>query len=733
MVIQQYQQKRTVHIHYTTKNESFIKIHYYLRDKGIKNNNFFLALYDSDLENINPRDPRLPDVYKQKVLIECMSNFWYFIREIVRIPVQGGAIGDGIPYKLSRGNLALNWGFINNWNMFLELPRQHGKTISAICWYLWVFNFKTTNSEIILLNKKHDDSKLNLKRLKDIRDALPSYLQMKDVYGVDGTKLKPKDNVTMLEHPTNGNVINTKSGARNKAAADGLGRGCTVPMQWYDEYAFILYNSIIYAAATPAFKTAADNAKKNGVPYGILITTTPGDLTTDEGLDAFNTKESAIKFEEEFYDFTYQQIQEIRNLNDKSTFFYMRFTYQDLGSGQEYFKDMVKELKQDWNKIRREVMLEWSTSSDNSPFTKQDLDTVGSLVRPPITSFMLNRIYKMNVYKKVDFRRHPPIIGVDVSGGYNKDSSAITIIDSETTEVIADLNCNYISIPDLANCIHELVIRYMPNAIVNIERNGGFGASVIALLKKTSVKKNLYFEIKDRVVEERFEGYNMSPNKRKVKTKVYGFDETKESRNLLMEILRDRMDNHKRKFVSPIIYEELKTLEYKKNGRIEHTDKGHDDQIFSYLMALYVWYYGQNLMEFFGLDKRILKTDNDEESELEIMGLEERYTDLSDEIETEMDDDSELKSQLDYIKSDNTMLYSQWLESERQKDEAAMEAIKRSKLGRKAYAEKFHIDEEDIGTTYMTRLPDSVFNDMYDTTEKKSDMQTYFDNMGIPR
>ena len=50
---------------------------------------------------------------------------------------------------------------------------------------------------------------------------------------------------------------------------------------WYDEYAFILHNSIIYSAATPAFSTASKNAKRNGAPYGILITTTPGDMTTD--------------------------------------------------------------------------------------------------------------------------------------------------------------------------------------------------------------------------------------------------------------------------------------------------------------------------------------------------------------------------------------------------------------------------------------------------------------------
>ena len=50
-----------------------------------------------------------------------------------------------------------------------------------------------------------------------------------------------------------------------------------MPIHWYDEYAFILHNSIIYSAATPAFATASKNAKANGAPYGICITTTPGE------------------------------------------------------------------------------------------------------------------------------------------------------------------------------------------------------------------------------------------------------------------------------------------------------------------------------------------------------------------------------------------------------------------------------------------------------------------------
>lgn len=90
----------------------------------------------------------------------------------------------------------------------------------------------------------------------------------------------------------------------------------------------------------------------------------------------------------------------------------------------------------------------------------------------------------------------------------------------------------------------------------------GFQASVLSQLIKTKIKRNLYYEIKDRQLEERWQGATVQRVTKKVK--VYGFDETKQSRELLMGILRDRMENHKAKFISPIIYNELCTLEVKR-------------------------------------------------------------------------------------------------------------------------------------------------------------------------
>lgn len=710
----------------TTNNQSFLDMHYWLKLHGIKNNKFFLVLYDTGLAGIDPRDPNLPREMALRVLRECMINPWYFLREIIRIPDQGGAVGGGVRFKLDRGNLALMFGFCNNWNMFLELPRQFGKTTSALCWYLWVFNFKTTNTEIMFMNKKHDDSKMNLRRLKALRDTLPSYLQMSEDFSMyGGKKLRATSNVETLSHPRNQNKITTKPGARSKANANGLGRGCTMPIHWYDEFAFIAYNDIIYLAATPAYKTASQNAKANGKPYGILITTTPGDLTTPEGTYAFDMKDNATPFREEFYDWSFEDLEKLRQANNNSNFFYIRFTYRQLGKGEDYFKEMVKDLNKDWPAIRREVLLEWATMSNNSPFTSQDLDIVKSLTKDePIYKLHLGgnaSPYYLDVWSQSDMRRFPPIIGVDVSGGFSKDSSAITVIDSRTTNVMGTFNCNFIPTNDLAKIIYELVVKYMPNAIVNVERNGGFGASVLQQLIKTKIKRNLYYEIKDRVIEERFDGMNTVKKSKKIK--VYGFDETKTSRELLMEILRDRMENHKGKFIAPIIYNELNTLEVKKNGRIEHASNAHDDQIFSLLMALYVWYEGKNLMENFGIEIRQITTDNEEEIEGK---LEEHHSDIVEAINLSNDEDT-VKEQLEYLASNITISFQEWKEQQRKEDADALRKILQTPMGREAYAKMNHESVEDLeGFSMMTTLPNSLF---YDQEVKENKLQKQFDTI----
>lgn len=713
-------QQITIYYQENTTNQSFRDMSSILELKGIKKNKFHLILYDADLMNIDPRDKNLPFIYKQKVMIECMRNFWYFIREVIRIPVQGGEVGGGIRYKLTRANLAMNFGFVLNWNMFLEIPRQNGKTVSALCWYLWVFLFGTKNSTMLFLNKKHEASKLNLQTLKDIRASLPDYLQLHGEVMINGKKVKAANSTETINNLRNNNRIKTAPAARNKALANNLGRGMTVPFLYFDEYAFIPYNYIIYNCAAPAFSTASRNAQNSGAPYGIMITTTPGDLLTDEGMEAFQTKEAATPFSESWYDLGWEELQDIKKANKKSNFVYIKFNYKQLGRTEEYFQEMVKDLKSDFSAIRREILLEWAESATDSPFEPEDLEAIKNLVRSPIRTIQVYKpVYEFKVYKDGLFYKSPPIVGVDVAGGLNRDSSAITVIDTNTTEVLAVFNCNFISIRDLGRVLEELVLKYMPNAIVNIERNGGYGASLLQdLIHSGKIKNNLYYEIKDKIFEERYDGIKTVKTTKRVK--VYGLDETHNTRTRLMEILTDRVRYHKDKFHSDIICNELHQLTIKKGGRIEHCDNGHDDTIFSMLLALYVWYDGVNLMANFHLRKTEIKTDQDESTEyinentpgMELVSIEREMIIKEEEDVSETREEEIAKN----VFAQKAILASDFYNQVQDQREKAFEQhLNDSPLARRAYCKKNHLDEDDMIDDFaavdMTTLVNTFYGD----------------------
>ena len=60
-----------------TSNKSFLDMHYFLKERGIKNNDFFLVIHDTGLAGVDPRDPNLPRSLKLRILRECQINYWW--------------------------------------------------------------------------------------------------------------------------------------------------------------------------------------------------------------------------------------------------------------------------------------------------------------------------------------------------------------------------------------------------------------------------------------------------------------------------------------------------------------------------------------------------------------------------------------------------------------------------------------------------------------------------------
>jgi len=67
----------------------------------------------------------------------------------------------------------------------------------------------------------------------------------------------------------------------------------------------------------------------------------------------------ATRFNDCWYDLSYNEIMELIENNLSSSFVYIKYIYNEMGSPECWFKDISNQLQNDWRTIKREVLLEW--------------------------------------------------------------------------------------------------------------------------------------------------------------------------------------------------------------------------------------------------------------------------------------------------------------------------------------------------------------------------------------
>ena len=196
--------KKKIHgiLDWSTRNKSFIALSKDLDMLGVKNNTFFLILFDKTLQGVDPYDPILPIETKLRIVLECRRNPWYFLREVCRIPADGKPItvGGGVPFNIDRNSLASWYLFLNNIDHYASKPRQCGKTQNALAEVNWAFHFGSMAANFTFANKDAANNKLNLYRLKCQRDMLPTYIQMRLSVDKEGNFVKEKNNVMSMSN-----------------------------------------------------------------------------------------------------------------------------------------------------------------------------------------------------------------------------------------------------------------------------------------------------------------------------------------------------------------------------------------------------------------------------------------------------------------------------------------------------------------------------------------------------
>ena len=252
-------------------NQSFVQTAAELKSLGIKNYYFMLEIKNIDVLKINPFNPKIT---KDEIILcmnEAKQNFWYFCRCLVRILTDAGPKH----FELHRGLCAALWCFTKRFEWCLCEPRQTWKTSGTLATIIsWAFQL-SQNLNIHFFGKDQENTKRNLKIMRDCISVLPTWLQFRSYKGDDGRIKKTRQSMEILENQLMHNQIVIHSKANNESSASQMARGASAAILYFDEIEHTPFFDIILANSAPAFMTASANAKSIGQPYSRCMTTTP--------------------------------------------------------------------------------------------------------------------------------------------------------------------------------------------------------------------------------------------------------------------------------------------------------------------------------------------------------------------------------------------------------------------------------------------------------------------------
>lgn len=556
-------------IHYNTKNISFLRMHYILKEMGITNNVFFLQLFDETLVDVDPFDEEhLTDEQKIRIHIEISKNPWYYFREIVRIPATD------IParFELTRATLAITWSLLNDLHSYIVIPRQCYKSYTVAIFYSWLIYWGSKNFSSVFFGNNDTLVTQNLARVKDIRETLPKYLNLKTNSDTDNTR-------TLIYKTENfKNTIVIRAPGINEEAANNVGRGASTMGQWYDEFAFIPFVWVQYGAAIPAYSTVSKMAERNGSHHHIIITTTAGSKNTKSGAWAYKFFEDCAPFTELLYDKVIydkdgfpvatnkDEIKEyIQNNNNGQYFLRIEFQWYELNKPMDYLEEMRRQCG-GMDEFNRGILNMWMDSNADHPLGQERVEELTKTGIDPVRIMMIDRIYVAKFYRDPEVLKnqsHHIVFGMDCSGNTRRDYSTLVGLDVTNSEVVFTMRCNQYSVVRFARAVAYILLYLFPKATLVPERNY-VGLPAVEIIAENMGTSRIYKDEKDEKL-----GVSLVHNLRKI---MYG------------DVLRVSVYEHGPKIHDKTIINEIAGLITDKNGRIDHKQRGgHDDLLIAYL------------------------------------------------------------------------------------------------------------------------------------------------------
>lgn len=652
-------------IHYETKNESFLRLAEIYHRMGVKNCAFHLALLQPELKDVDPFDENLPIEIKAKVLYECKENFWYALREVSRIPVPGSLVPTY--FQANRANVSLYWFFFNHVMVLIVILRQTGKTTMLMELVKYLLNFGSTNTFINLLTKSEGLKAETLKKVKDLFDELPDYLNFstkKDIFNTDEVRLK---------EPINNSFKGALSSSSPKQA-EKVGRGFTSPINLIDEAAFIDNIAIAMGAMLMSGNAARTAAEKNGKAFGTILATTAGNTDDRDGKYVYQLANAATTLDEKFFDVVdLKQLNELilKNSNAgknqvKRPIINITLSYRQLGYDDEWLEKKLAENISTPENIKRDIFNQWLSGSNRSPIPKEYIETIKKhIVEMPRSEFYAPYNYLIKWFisaEELDFREknaHAFTIGIDTSDGVGRDDITFVVRDHTNGEIVCTAYFNEINLITLSDFFVSFMVRYK-NSTMIIERRSSAVTMIDYMIQKLLMleinpftrmfnmifqNKEIYQKEYDEIINARY--YNeeiFTKYKKHIGFVTSGSGITSRSElysTTLMAML---------KYTGYCLYDEKLVGQISsliiKNNRIDHPEGGNDDMVVASLLSYWLLTKGKNL-HLYGIDTYTMlksnkvyldekySSNNDEYMEAEVMQLEARFNAMLDEYKNE--------------------------------------------------------------------------------------------------
>lgn len=593
-----------------TTNASFLAMADRYRRMGIKNYFFMLALHNPELQGLDPHSPNLTTDQKLAIAYECKTNPWYFIREVARLPPISGI--EPIRYEANRGNIASYWCFFNHITSVLIQPRQTGKSGSIDTLTHWIIDIGSNHTKMLMITKDAALQSDAISRIKGIRELSPPYLYMKNKLDMD--------NKTGLDNKALVNEYKTGVARANKMAANNLGRGMTTAIVHIDEAPFITHIGTTFPAAQAAGTKAREEAKKNGALFGTILTTTAGRRDDRDGGYMYEMVSKAWMWSEVVFDC--EDEADARRLVDrgckgKIMMANITMSHRQLGKTDQWLYEAIRATGGTREEAERDFLNQWNSGSSRSPLSVELNQKIFASVMDPKVTEVTEENYTIRWYvsdSELNYlKKHSKLImGLDTSEAAGRDSIAIEILDLATLQVVGSATIGLSNLIEFAKWLARFLIEH-PEILLIPERKST-GPMIIdmllILLPQAGVDpfKRIWNSIVDEARESRKgeEAYGelLRPMSQRdaffytERKTSFGFKTDAVKRALLYgNVLQQAAKQSCRSVHDKPLIDEILGLS-EKNGRIDHSNVGHDDHVIAWLLAHWFATHAMNLAHY---------------------------------------------------------------------------------------------------------------------------------------